>query len=415
TRSGLQVALVLNDLLENDIAPGTGIAPAHFWAELAEIVKDFVPRNRELLAKRDALQEQLDTWYQGRAGQQIETVGYTRFLQDIGYVIEEGPDFDVVTENVDAEIALTAGPQLVVPVMNARYALNAANARWGSLYDALYGTDVIPETPGAEKGSSYNPGRGTKVIEYAANFLNETYPLDGARHQEVVCYRISDGALVCDTEAGVVTLADPSQLIGYTGSAEDPSGVLLKHNALHIEIQIDREDDVGRNEKAGVKDVLVESAVTTIQDFEDSVSAVDAEDKAIVYGNWLGLMRGDLAEEFQKGDTVVRRTLNPDRVYNGLDGVELTLHGRSLLLVRNVGHLMTNDAILLEDGSEIPEGIMDGMFTSLIAIHDLNRTGATTNSRTGSVYIVKPKMHGPEEVQFTVDLFARIESALGFS
>ncbi|SVB49084.1 uncharacterized protein METZ01_LOCUS201938, partial [marine metagenome] len=239
--------------------------------------------------------------------------------------------------------------------------------------------------------------------------------LGGARHQEVACYRISDGALVCDTEAGVVTLADPSQLIGYTGSAEDPSGVLLKHNALHIEIQIDREDDVGRNEKAGVKDVLVESAVTTIQDCEDSVSAVDAEDKAIVYGNWLGLMRGDLAEEFQKGDTVVRRTLNPDRVYNGLDGVELTLHGRSLLLVRNVGHLMTNDAILLEDGSEIPEGIMDGMFTSLIAIHDLNRTGATTNSRTGSVYIVKPKMHGPEEVQFTVDLFARIESALGLS
>ena len=415
TRSGLQVALVLNDLLENDIAPGTGIAPAHFWAELAEIVKVFVPRNRELLAKRDALQEQLDTWHQERAGQQIETVDYTCFLQDIGYVIEEGPDFDVVTENVDTEIALTAGPQLVVPVMNARYALNAANARWGSLYDALYGTDVIPETPGAEKGSSYNPGRGTKVIEYAANFLNDTYPLGGARHQEVACYRISDGALVCDTEAGVVTLADPSQLIGYTGSAEDPSGVLLKHNALHIEIQIDREDDVGRNEKAGVKDVLVESAVTTIQDFEDSVSAVDAEDKAIVYGNWLGLMRGDLAEEFQKGDTVVRRTLNPDRVYNGLDGVELTLHGRSLLLVRNVGHLMTNDAILLEDGSEIPEGIMDGMFTSLIAIHDLNRTGATTNSRTGSVYIVKPKMHGSEEVQFTVDLFARIESALGLS
>ena len=376
-------------------------------------MKDFVPRNCALLAERDTLQEQLNDWHKERVGQQIGIEEYNRFLKDIGYLMEEGPDFDVSTKNVDEEIALIAGPQLVVPVMNARYALNAANARWGSLYDALYGTDVIPETTGAEKGDSYNPERGSKVIEYAANFLNETYPLVDAQHQEVTCYRIIDGALTCDTKDGATTLIDPSQLIGYKGLAEDPSGVLLKQNGLHVEIQIDREDAVGKNEKAGVKDILVESAVTTIQDCEDSVSAVDAEDKVVVYRNWLGLMRGDLVEEFQKGGNIVRRTLNPDRVYTCLDGSNLTLHGRSLLLIRNVGHLMTNDAILLEDGSEIPEGIMDAMFTNLIAMHDLNRTGPTANSRTGSVYIVKPKMHGPEEVQFTVDLFARVESALG--
>ena len=412
-QSGLQVATVLNELLEKEITPGTGIAPEHFWSELAEILKDFVPRNRTLLAKRDELQEKIDSWHNDRAGQPIQMADYTAFLKEIGYLIEEGPEFEVVTENVDEEIALIAGPQLVVPVMNARYALNAANARWGSLYDALYGTDVIPETKGSEKGKSYNPERGSKVIEYAAKFLNETYPLDGAQHQEVSCYRVVDGVLACDAENSVVGLVDPNQLVGYKGSAELPSGILLKHNGLHVEIQIDREDSVGRNEKAGVKDLLVESAVTTIQDCEDSVAAVDAEDKALVYGNWLGLMRGDLAEEFRKGDVIVKRRLNPDRVYKGVDGEELTLHGRSLLLVRNVGHLMTNDAILLEDGSEIPEGIMDGMFTSLIAMHDLNRTGATTNSRAGSVYIVKPKMHGPEEVKFTVDLFGRVESALG--
>ena len=414
-RSGLQVAGVLNELLEKDIAPGTGIDPAHFWAELAAIAEDFVPRNRELLIRRDQLQEQIDAWHQGRVGQVIDEAEYTGFLQEIGYLVPEGPDFEIETENVDAEIALTAGPQLVVPVMNARYALNATNARWGSLYDALYGTDVIPEGPGAEKGGAYNPGRGAKVIDYATGFLNETYPLADSRHEMVSRYRIDNGKLVCETDTGPVGLADESQFVGYTGAEDNPSGVLLKHNGLHIEIQVDREDSVGRHEKAGVKDVLVESAVTTIQDCEDSVAAVDADDKAVVYGNWLGLMRGDLAEEFQKGDTTVRRTLNPDRVYHAPDGSKLTLHGRSLLLVRNVGHLMTNDAILLQDGSEIPEGIMDGMFTSLIAMHDLNRTGAISNSRAGSVYIVKPKMHGPEEVQFTVDLFDRIERALGLA
>lgn len=410
----LQVAKVLHDLLENDIAPGTGVDTAHFWGELETILGEFVPRNRALLAKRDDFQARIDSWHQKRAGQQINEAEYTAFLKDIGYLLEEGDDFEITTQNVDDEIALMAGPQLVVPVMNARFALNAANARWGSLYDALYGTDVIPETDGAEKGASHNPHRGAIVIEYAANMLNDNFPLDGARHQDVCQYRVSENSLVAEIDGGAtVALKSPEQFVGFLGEASEPSGVLLKHNGLHMEIQVDREDFIGKDEKAGVKDILVEAAVTTIQDCEDSVSAVDAEDKAVVYGNWLGLMRGDLVEEFQKGDRVVRRTMNPDRTYKAAAGGELTLHGRSLLLVRNVGHLMTNDAILMEDGSEIPEGIMDGMFTSLIAMHDLKQSGATSNSRTGSVYIVKPKMHGPEEVQFTVDLFARIEQALG--
>ncbi len=414
TIGGLQVATVLQELLENQIAPGTGVEPAHFWAELETILNEFVPRNRELLAKRDALQVQIDEWHRAHAGQKIDEAEYTAFLKEIGYLLEEGPDFEITTQNVDAEIALTAGPQLVVPIMNARFSLNAANARWGSLYDALYGTDVIPETDGAEKGTGYNPGRGARVIAYAANMLNETFPLNGASHQDVCQYRVVDGALAAEVDDGSsVGLASPEQFVGYTGDAADPSGVLLKHNGLHMEIQIDREDAVGKDEKAGVKDVLVESAVTTIQDCEDSVAAVDAEDKAVVYGNWLGLMKGTLVEEFEKSGNTVRRAMNPDRQYVAANGGELTLHGRSLLLIRNVGHLMTNDAILMADGSEIPEGIMDGMFSSLIAVHDLKKTGELSNSRTGSVYIVKPKMHGPEEVQFTVDLFARIEQALG--
>ena len=414
TIGGLQVATVLQELLENQIAPGTGVEPAHFWAELETILNEFVPRNRELLAKRDALQAQIDEWHRAHAGQKIDEAEYTAFLKEIGYLLEEGPDFEITTQNVDAEIALTAGPQLVVPIMNARFSLNAANARWGSLYDALYGTDVIPETDGAEKGAGYNPGRGARVIAYAANMLNETFPLNGASHQDVCQYRVVNGGLAAEVDNGSsVGLASPEQFVGYTGDAADPSGVLLKHNGLHMEIQIDREDAVGKDEKAGVKDVLVESAVTTIQDCEDSVAAVDAEDKAVVYGNWLGLMKGTLVEEFEKGGNTVRRAMNPDRQYVAANGDELTLHGRSLLLIRNVGHLMTNDAILMADGSEIPEGIMDGMFTSLIAVHDLKKTGELSNSRTGSVYIVKPKMHGPEEVQFTVDLFARIEQALG--
>ncbi len=410
----LQVAKELNDLLENEIAPGTGVEPAHFWAEMQAILEEFVPRNRDLLAKRDDLQVQIDTWHQERTGKDLDDAEYRAFLKEIGYLEEEGGDFAVTTANVDEEIALIAGPQLVVPVLNARFALNAANARWGSLYDALYGTDVIPETPGAEKGSSYNPGRGAKVIEYATAFLNETFPLAGASHEDVDQYRIIEGVLEAEIEEEATGgLKYPEQFVGYAGDPDDPSGVLLKHNGLHIEIQVDRNDPVGKNEKAGVKDILVESAVTTIQDCEDSVAAVDAEDKTAVYRNWLGLMTGNLVEEFKKGDQLITRRLNPDREYTAPDGSSITLHGRSLLLVRNVGHLMTNDAVLMADGSEIPEGIMDGMFTSLIAMHDLKRTGSVTNSRTGSVYIVKPKMHGPAEVQFTVDLFARIEKAFG--
>ncbi len=409
TVGSLEIEKVLYDLVANEIAPGTGVDVGQFFASLESILEDFVPRNRELLKIRDEMQQKIDDYHRSRAGKPVDEAEYTAFLRDIGYLLDEGEDFTIETENVDAEIALTAGPQLVVPVMNARYALNAANARWGSLYDAFYGTDVIPETPGAEKGRGYNPGRGEKVIEHAAGFLNETFPLGGARHQDVTRYRVADGALVADTDNGEVGLADPTQFKGYTGDPSAPSGVLLGHNGLHAEIQIDRDDSIGRDHKAGVKDVLMEAAISTIQDCEDSVAAVDAEDKTVVYRNWLGLMKGDLAEEFQKGGETVRRTMNPDRTYTAPDGSELVLHGRSLLLVRNVGHLMTTDAVL-KDGNEIPEGILDGMVTSLAGMHDLERR---MNSRKGSIYIVKPKMHGPDEVRFTVDLFARIEDALG--
>ncbi len=411
---GLRVARVLSDFVETELAPGTGVEPEQFWSRLESITDDFVPRNRALLAKRDELQRQIDNWHRSHQGRDIDRDEYERFLKDIGYLLEEGEDFEIETVNVDEEIALVAGPQLVVPIMNARFALNAANARWGSLYDALYGTDVIPESPGAEKGSSYNPVRGEKVIEYAAELLNEVTPLAQGLHQDVREYSIQGTELVARLQSGALTgLADPGQFAGYSGDAARPQGILLRQNRLHLEIMIDREDPVGRDHPAGVKDVLMEAAVTTIQDCEDSVAAVDAEDKVLVYRNWLGLMRGDLSEEFVKGGETIRRTMNPDRTYRSPDGSPLTLHGRSLLLVRNVGHLMTNEAVLLADGSEIPEGILDGMITSMGALHDLRRTGPLQNSRTGSVYIVKPKMHGPEEVKFTVDLFERIEQALG--
>ena len=407
----LEIEKVLYDLITEKVAPETGIEPAHFFAELETILKEFMPRNAELLNIRDELQAKIDDWHTQQAGKPHDDKAYRAFLKDIGYLLDEGDDFDIETDNVDDEIALTAGPQLVVPVMNARYALNAANARWGSLYDALYGTDVIPETPGAEKGKGYNPGRGDKVIAFAADFLNETFPLEGAEHQDVTQYRVADGKLVAETAGGEKGLADASQFAGYAGNADAPSGVLLVHNGLHSEIQIDRDDSIGKDSPAGVKDILMEAAVSTIQDCEDSVAAVDAEDKAVVYANWLGLMKGDLAEEFSKGGETVKRTLNPDRSYTAPDGSESVLHGRSLLLVRNVGHLMTTDAVLM-DGKEIPEGILDGMVTSLAAMHDLR---LKKNSRKGSIYIVKPKMHGPDEVQFTVDLFARIEKALGLA
>ena len=426
----LRPAQTFKDFVEQQVLPGTGVPAPHFWSELSSILDEFVPRNRALLVKRDDFQKQIDAWHEQQPDQPMdaaeEGAAYRQFLYDMGYLLHAGPDFEIETTDVDPEIALVAGPQLVVPVMNARYALNAANARWGSLYDALYGTDVIPETAGAERGKSYNPARGAQVIARAAAFMNDTFPLSGAQHQAVCEYRLEAGQLHAMLDAGKpVGLLEPAQFAGYRLDAQGAAAaILLVHHGLHVEIQIDRADPVGRNEKAGIKDLLLESALTTIQDCEDSVSAVDTEDKLLVYSNWLGLMKGDLSEEFTKGDTRVRRTLNPDREYVAPDGSTKTLAGRSLMLVRNVGNLMTNDALLLEDDSEIPEGILDGVMTSLIAMHDINKTLHTRplkdasphtsrNSKTGSVYIVKPKMHGPEEVQFTVDLFARIEQALG--
>ncbi|MHA7816690.1 MAG: malate synthase G [Pseudohaliea sp.] len=419
TRSGLQVAKPLADLLENAIAPGTGVEPAAFWQALAQLVADFGPRNRELLALRERLQQQLDDWHRANPGLDYDRAAYRAFLEEIGYLLPDPAPFAVTTENVDPEVATLAGPQLVVPVMNARYALNAANARWGSLYDALYGTDVIPEDDGAERAGAYNPVRGAKVIAFARDFLDTHCPLASGSHADATTYRVVDGTLAVslggeegDGDSG---LADPAQFRGYQGDAAAPGAVLLAHNGLHIEIQVDRDSAIGRDDPAGVKDVVLEAALTTIQDCEDSVAAVDAEDKCVVYGNWLGLMKSDLTDSFDKGGRTVTRRLNPDREYTGADGGPLVLPGRSLMFVRNVGHLMTNDAVLDADGNEIPEGIMDGMFTALIAVHDLKRSEGPGNSRHGSVYIVKPKMHGPDEVTFTVDLFDRIEDALGLA
>ncbi len=413
---GLQVATSLRNLVENEILDGLELDATMVWTELEAILHEFIPRNRALLAKRDELQTQIDRWHQERFGQNIDLVEYSGFLRDIGYVVEEGPEFQISTENVDEEISKIAGPQLVVPVMNARYALNAANARWGSLYDALYGTDVIPEIPGREKGTKYNPDRGAEVIQYAAKRLDDYFPLKRGSHCQVISYAIESGRLVCYLEDGLFAeLQEMNQFKGYSGKASDPTGILLKHNSLHMEIQIDREDPIGKNEKSGVKDILVESAITTIQDCEDSVAAVDADDKVQVYRNWLGLMNGSLSEEFEKGGDKIKRTLKPDRDYLDPEGREITLQGRSLMLVRNVGHLMTNDAVLMEDGSEAPEGILDALFTSLIAMHDLKSDNKQKNSRRGSVYIVKPKMHGPEEVRMAVDLFGRVEQALGLA
>jgi len=414
---GLQVATVLHDLLENDIAPGTGIAPADFWAALESVVNDLAPENRALLEKRADLQAKISAWHLANPGPDYDRAAYKTFLQDIGYLLPEGEDVVVSTENVDPEVATLAGPQLVVPVMNARYALNAANARWGSLYDALYGTDVISEEGGAERAGTYNPVRGDKVIAYARDFLNQHCPLAQGDHADAVAYRVVDGKLqVALADGELASLASPQQLVGYLGEADKPSSLLLRHNGLHIEIQVDASSPIGATDKAGVKDVVLESALTTIQDCEDSVAAVDAQDKAVVYRNWLGLMRGDLQDSFSKGGKQLTRTLNPDREFTAVDGATLVLPGRSLMFVRNVGHLMTNEAILDRDGREIPEGIMDGMFTALIALHDLNKSaGDARNSRQGSVYIVKPKMHGPDEVAFTCKLFDRIEDALGMA
>ena len=413
TVNGLQVARVLYDFINDEALPGTGVTPEQFWSGAAEVISELTPRNRELLAVRDDLQAKLDEWHRAHPGT-VDFPAYKAFLQEIGYLVPVPDDFEIGTANVDAEISETAGPQLVVPVLNARFALNASNARWGSLYDALYGTDAIPETDGAEKGRSYNRVRGDKVIAFAKKFLDEAVPLESGSHADATRY-VVDGdrvnvVLGADTE--VTTFADADAFVGYTGDALAPTSILLRHHGLHIEIQIDENSPVGATDKAGVKDVVLESAITTIMDFEDSVAAVDAEDKVQGYRNWLGLNKGDLAEEVTKGGKTFTRVLNPNRTYTGRDGQPLELHGRSLLFVRNVGHLMTNPAILDAEGAEVPEGILDGLVTSAIAIHGMSPEGLQ-NSRTGSVYIVKPKMHGPDEVAFTAELFSRVEDVLG--
>jgi len=413
-QGGLQVAKEIDDLVANELAPGTGVSVEHFWSCFEEILNDLAPKNRELLKTRDNLQAQIDAWHNQRASETINQAEYKAFLQEIGYLVEEGDDFQIDTENVDPEIALQAGPQLVVPVMNARFALNAANARWGSLYDALYGSDVIPEDNGAGKAGAYNPVRGARVIAYARAALDQAVPLADGSHADATGYRIEDGALnISMSNGSCVALRNPEQFVGYKGSPESPTAILIKHNLIHMDIQFDPGSPIGSGDAAGISDVVIEAALTTIMDCEDSVAAVDAEDKALVYHNWLGLMKGDLQETLEKGGKTIVRKMNADREYTAPDGGLLVLPGRSLLFIRNVGHLMTNPAILDKEGNEVPEGIMDAMMTALAAMHDLKGDSALRNSRTGGIYIVKPKMHGPEEVAFTDELFSRVEDALG--
>ena len=413
-KGDLKVSKSLDDLISEKVCQSIELTPEIFWSKFEEILKKFSPKNVELLEKRESLQKQIDNWHITNKDKDFDKKAYKEFLKEIGYLLDEGSDFAIETENVDPEISSIAGPQLVVPVMNARFALNAANARWGSLYDALYGTDVISEEGGAERGGAYNSIRGNKVIEFSKKFLDETFPLTSGSFSEITAFQIMDGKLqITLADQSQVSINDESKFVGFVGTEDNPTGILLKNNNLHMEIQIDRTDNIGSDDPAGIKDVLVESAITTIQDCEDSVAAVDGEDKAQVYENWLGLMKGDLAETFQKNDQTMTRVLNQDRDYLKPDGESFSLPGRSTLLVRNVGHLMTNPAILDKDGNEVFEGIMDAMFTIAIAKHDLLNTGSTVNSKTKSIYIVKPKMHGPDEVKFTCDLFAAVESALG--
>ena len=410
----LQVSHELDSFLKNEVLPGIDVEADSFWSAFEKILQEFGGRNKALLDKRKEIQKQIDEWHISRKGEPHNQDEYIEFLKKIDYLIDEGEDFEITTTNVDSEIREVAGAQLVVPVMNARFSLNAANARWGSLYDALYGTDMISEEGGAERSGPYNPARGDKVIEFSKDFLDESVPLQSGNYKDVTGFKVENGDLVIafsDQSSG--SLSDKSQFIGYKGDPDNPASILFKNNNLHIDIQIDPEDSIGKDDPANIKDVVLESAVTTIQDLEDSVAAVDAEDKSLAYRNWLGLMKGDLKETFVKGDKEMTRSLNGDRSYTGKDDSEITLPGRSVLLVRNVGHLMTNPAILDVDGNEVPEGIMDAMFTICIAKHDLQKEGKTANSRTGSIYIVKPKMHGPEEVQFTCDLFERVEELLG--
>ena len=418
----LQVATVLHRFIEDQVLPGTGVDAAAFWAGFDAIVADLAPKNIALLAERDRLQTELDTWHKANPGPITNMVAYRSFLETIGYLVPQPADAKATTANVDAELATQAGPQLVVPILNARYALNAANARWGSLYDALYGTDAIPEADGAEKGKGYNPVRGAKVIAFARKLLNDAAPLAHGSHVDATGYTVVGGQLVVALGAASSGLKDPSQFVGYQGDAAAPTSVLIVHNGIHIDIQIDRSTAIGKSDAAGVSDLVLESALSTILDLEDSVAVVDADDKVVAYGNWLGILKGTLTEEVAKGGKTFTRGLNPDRVYTAPSGSgDVRLHGRSLMFVRNVGHLMTNPAITYTaaDGAtrEIPEGILDAMVTTTIALHDLQGRGANgiRNSRTGSVYIVKPKMHGPAEVAFAAELFSRVEKVLGLA
>jgi len=414
SRGGLQVATVLDDLVREQVVPGTGIEAEAVWAALEAMAEEFTPRLRGLLQKRGTLQAQIDDWHRTRAGQSFDAAAYRAFLTEIGYLLPEGEDFSIRTTGVCPEIAEIAGPQLVVPVMNARYALNAANARWGSLYDALYGTDAIGEDDGCGRAGAFNPRRADRVIVLVRDFLDETVPLAAGSHRHAVAYSVRQQQLSVELQDGsVTTLAEPSGFVGYRGDAGGPTAILLKNHGLHIEVQIDRAHPIGRTDVAGVKDVVLESALTTIQDFEDSVAAVDAADKVLVYANWLGLMKGDLTDTFAKNGTQVTRTLHRDRVYTSPGGGEVILPGRSLMLARNVGHHMFTDAVLDREGREIPEGLLDAVMTCLIALHDLRGGGPLRNARSGSIFIVKPKMHGPEEVALACDMFSRIEEALG--
>ena len=418
TVHGLQVATVLHRFIEDRVLPGTGVAPAAFWKGFDAIVAELAPKNAALLAERDRLQTALDAWHQANPGPIKKPKAYRKFLEQIGYLVPVPAKVKVTTKNVDAELALQAGPQLVVPITNARYALNAANARWGSLYDALYGTDAISSADGAEKGKGYNPVRGAKVISYARHVLDRTAPLKKGSHVDSTGYAVVDGALVVTLKGGKTSgLAKPAQFVGFQGAAAAPSSVLLQHHGLHLDLRIDRSTVIGQADPAGVSDLVLESALSTILDLEDSVAVVDADDKVQAYGNWLGIVEGTLTEEVSKGGATFQRGLNPDRVYSAPKGGDkVVLHGRSLLFVRNVGHLMTNPAILWgADEREIPEGLMDAVVTTTIALHDLKRHGVNgiVNSRQGSVYIVKPKMHGPAEVAFAAELFSRVEQLLG--
>jgi len=411
THSGLSVDTQLADFVKNQLLPGTHLSESQFWQSFAHIVQTLTPINKALLEKRELLQQQIDDYH--LANKTWDSAKYQAFLQDIGYLVKEPANFEIETQNVEPEVALTAGPQLVVPVSNARFALNAANARWGSLYDALYGTDVLSEDDGAEKGNTYNPVRGFKVMAYARQFLDKALPLTNGSHIESTNYSVVDGALLITLrDSSQTTLANPSQLIGYQGEAQNPTVVLLKNNDLHIELHIDHHHIIGQADKAGLKDVVLEAALTTIMDCEDSVAAVDAEDKVQVYKNWLGLMQGNLVESFKKGDKTVERTLQSDKTYTALDGGTVTLKGRSMMFVRNVGHLMTNPAITDVFNQPVFEGIMDAMFTATAALHDLNKKTGIKNSSAQSINIVKPKMHGPEEVAFTNTLFSLVEEAL---